>query len=49
MLESLIELDRELLLSANGSESLFLDRMVHTLTNGFTWVMLYLSLFYMVI
>ncbi len=49
MLESLIELDRELLLSVNGSESLFLDRVVHTLTNGVTWVVLYLSLFYMVI
>lgn len=48
MLESLIDLDRELLLNVNGSESLYLDRLVRTLTNGLTWIPLYLSLFYMV-
>ena len=48
MFETLIDFDRELLLVVNGSDSLFLDRMVRTLTNGLTWIPLYLSLFYMV-
>ena len=48
MFETLIDFDRELLLAVNGSDSLFLDRMVRTLTNGLTWIPLYLSLFYMV-
>ena len=48
MFETLIDFDRELLLAVNGSDSLFLDRMVRMLTNGLTWIPLYLSLFYMV-
>ncbi len=45
---ALIEFDKELLLAVNGSESLFLDGLVKTLTTAATWIPLYLSLFYMV-
>jgi hypothetical protein len=48
MIEFLQDIDRELLLGINGSYSLYLDRLVRTLTNGLTWIPLYLSLFYMV-
>ena len=48
MIEFLQDIDRELLLGINGSDSLYLDRLVRTLTNGLTWIPLYLSLFYMV-
>ena len=48
-METLIELDKQLLLMLNGSESLYYDMLMRTLTNAFTWVPLYLSLFYIVI
>ena len=48
MIEFLQDIDRQLLLDINGSDSLYLDRLVITLTNGLTWIPLYLSLFYMV-
>ena len=48
MIEFLQDIDRQLLLDINGSDSLYLDRLVRTLTNGLTWIPLYLSLFYMV-
>ena len=41
--------DKQLLLSVNGSDSLFLDRVVRTLTHGATWIPLYLSLFFVVL
>jgi undecaprenyl-diphosphatase len=47
--ESLIELDRQLLLQFNGSPSLFLDGLVRTLTSALTWIPLYISLFYLVL
>lgn len=47
--QALIELDRQLLLLLNGSESLYLDTLVHTLTASVTWVPLYVSLFYLVL
>ena len=47
--QALIELDRQLLLLLNGSESLYLDTLVHTLTAAVTWVPLYVSLFYLVL
>ena len=47
-METLIDFDRWLLLAVNGSESLFLDGLVHTLTTAATWIPLYLALFYMV-
>jgi len=46
--ETLIDFDRWLLLAVNGSESLFLDGLVHTLTTAATWIPMYLALFYMV-
>jgi undecaprenyl-diphosphatase len=45
----LIELDKQLLLAVNGSESLFLDGLVKTLTTAATWIPLYVSLFYLVV
>lgn len=48
-LDALIELDRQLLLWLNGSESLYLDALVHILTTAATWIPLYLALFYVVV
>ena len=47
-METLIEYDRWLLLALNGSESLYLDAVVKTLTTAATWIPLYLALFYLV-
>lgn len=47
--DALIELDRQLLLWLNGSESLYLDALVHILTTAATWIPLYLALFYVVV
>ena len=33
----------------NGGSSLFLDNLAVTLTNGLTWIPLYLALFYIVV
>ena len=41
--------DRAALLAVNGSNSLFLDSVVHVLTTATTWIPLYLSLFYIVV
>ena len=41
--------DREALLAVNGSDSLFLDAVVHVLTTATPWIPLYLSLFYLVV
>ena len=41
--------DRAALLAVNGSDSLFLDSVVHVLTTAITWLPLYLSLFYLVV
>lgn len=48
-MEELIQFDKQLLLWLNGSESLFLDSLITTLTNAKTWIPLYLSLFYVVV
>lgn len=45
----LIELDKQLLLAVNGSESLFLDGLAKTLTTASTWIPLYVAMFYMVL
>jgi len=42
-------LDRELLLLFNGSDSLFLDRLMLTATSAMTWLPLYLALFFLVL
>ena len=47
--QPIIDFDKQLLLLLNGSESLFLDSMVLTLTNAWTWVPLYISLLIVVI
>lgn len=46
---AIIEFDKQLLLAVNGSDSLFLDGLVKTLTNAATWIPLYISLFYIVV
>ncbi|UKK49812.1 phosphatase PAP2 family protein [Prevotella sp. E13-17] len=48
-LSTLIDIDRQVLLSVNGSESLFIDGLAKTLTTAATWIPLYLSLFYVVL
>lgn len=48
-LESLIQLDKQLLLAVNGSDSLFLDGLASVLTTAATWIPLYISLFYLVL
>ena len=48
MLSELIDYDRWLLLAVNGSASLYLDGVAKTLTTAFTWVPLYLALFWLV-
>lgn len=49
MWDILISFDKQLLLAVNGSESLFLDGLVKTLTTAATWIPLYVALFYMVL
>ena len=49
LLSTLEQLDKQMLLAVNGSESLYLDRLVLTLTHGATWIPLYISLFYLVL
>lgn len=46
---TLIEFDKQLLLMVNGSESLFLDGFIKTLTTASTWIPLYVSLLYLVV
>lgn len=48
-MEEIIHYDKQLLLMLNGSDSVFLDWVVMTLTNALTWIPLYLSLLYVVI
>lgn len=48
-IQVLAEIDRQLLLWLNGSDSLFLDKLMLTLTSGYTWIALYAALFYMVV
>ena len=44
-----IDLDKQWLLALNGSESLFLDSVVKTLTTATTWIPLYVALLYVVV
>lgn len=41
--------DKQMLLVVNGSDSLYLDRVVRTLTNAFTWIPFYVSMLWLVI
>ena len=45
MLDWLQNVDRSALLAVNGSDSLFLDAVVHVVSTANTWLPLYLSLF----
>ena len=47
--QQIIDFDKQFLLLLNGSESLYLDALVVTLTNAWTWVPLYISLLIVVI
>jgi len=46
---TIIALDKQLLLFFNGSGSLFLDGLANTLTTATTWVPLYVALLFMVL
>ena len=46
---NLIEIDKQWLLALNGSDSVFLDSIVKTLTTATTWIPLYVALLYVVI
>lgn len=46
---AIIDLDKQLLLALNGSDSLFLDGLVKTLTTATTWIPLYMALLYLVV
>lgn len=48
-MNTLIDLDRDLLFFFNGSHSLFLDNFAVVHTSGLTWIPLYFALFYIVI
>lgn len=48
MIEYLESFDRELLLALNGSDSLFFDGFMWTVTQVLTWVPLYMALVYVV-
>ena len=47
-MEEIIQFDKQLLLMVNGSDSVFLDYVVLTLTNAKTWIPVYLALLYVV-
>ena len=49
LISALESFDKQLLLEVNGSDSLYLDRVARKLTNAFTWVPMYVSLFYVVL
>ena len=48
-LSTLEQIDRELLLALNGSDSLFADTLMMTITSAWTWVPLYIALLYVII
>ncbi len=48
-MEQLLDLDTKLLYLVNGSHSAFVDGVMMMLTNGFTWLPLYIALFILVI
>ena len=48
-MDTIIQMDKQLLLAINGSDSLFVDYLAKTLTTAATWIPLYVSLFYVVV
>ena len=49
MIDTLINLDRAILLFFNGSNSLFLAGMMQAWTSGLTWIPLYFTHFNLVV
>lgn len=47
-LTHLIHLDQQLTLSLNGSDSLFWDNVMYTVTNTFSWTLVILTLFWVI-
>ena len=48
-MDTIIQMDKQLLLAINGSDSLFVDYLAKTLTTAATWIPLYVSLLYVVV
>lgn len=48
-MDTIIQMDKQLLLAINGSDSLIVDYLAKTLTTAATWIPLYVSLFYVVV
>lgn len=48
-LDALRALDKSVLLAFNGSDNLFIDYFIITVTDAYTWIPLYASLLYLVI
>ena len=48
-MDTIIQMDKQLLLAINGSDSLFVDYLAKSLTTAATWIPLYVSLFYVVV
>lgn len=49
MIDSILQYDKQLLFSLNGSHSLFADGLMLTLTDAKTWIPMYVALLYLVI
>ena len=49
MIDSILQYDKQLLLSLNGSHSLFAVELMLTLTDAKTWIPMYVALLYLVI
>lgn len=48
-IQSFIDIDKALLSLFNGSNSVFIDSLALTLTNGYTWIPFYLGFAYLII
>lgn len=48
-LQTIIDIDRQLLGVINGNHNMFLDTLMLTLTSGVTWIPLYVALLYLVV
>ena len=48
-IQSFLNTDQQLLLSFNGSDSLFIDHLALVLTSAWTWVPLYAALLYLIV
>lgn len=48
-LQWLIDIDHSILYACNGSNSLFFDGIMATITSGYTWIPLYMALFFLIV